>query len=699
MNIDYLANLIESADVSTFRTLASLFLRSIGYPRAFLSDGPYDGAMDFFVHEDPAKGTKTAFQLSIERTWQKKLEAEIKKAKANHPTLTAFIFVSKRRIPHHSITKLNAKFVQSIGLAATHYDNQAIATEFIDKDLVPKLYEALNIRNLPAPPKTLTSPKAEAAAALLLFGTDSGDFRSEMTTNLLLAELAKAEPVSEENFIEGFLQSHNFEPLQRPDVQKILRRSLQSGLISKTDDKVRLSESARVKISGLKNLSAGEFSALKASVESYLQSTPLAAHPTLCTQILEDLLQLSAALWRRFAPHHSRNASSQVDEVYTRLFSSISAIVGQPSTKRTLSTLAELVSKSDFAKKIAAAELYYSLIQTGSSQLVAALGASKGAYVVFDTQVLIPLLCGLLFDRVETHAAYSASQLVDLVRKHKFTAIVPMPYLKEAAAHLVNCCREYQALLLQGEDLSFSANAFASHYSQLRRRNETKDLTFNDYISVFGSPAGSRYKDLSDAFYYPTIERIAARMADLLGRYGIETIGLDKRRFDAVFKRISDLLSEAGHSRANILIEQDARVIGFLESTDIEAGWAKVLCTWDSIHLRLNPSWDSYCVMNPASVTDLLSIVRSDIAHVPMAQLIDYIWAQNEISERLAAKVWDEIVSVEKGNLADGLLLSKAREFRQNFIDTHDLEADFDSGLVATHWLKWKRTAAGASEA
>ena len=273
MNIDYLSNLIESADVSTFRTLASLFLRSIGYPRAFLSDGPYDGAMDFFVHEDASKGTKTAFQLSIERTWQKKLEAEIRKAKANHPNLTAFVFVSKRRIPHHSITKLNAKFVQSIGIAATHYDNQAIATEFIDKNLVPRLYEALNIRDLPTPPKTLTTPKSEAAAALLLFGTESGDFRSEMTSNLLLAELAKVEPVQEEKFIDAFLQSHNFEPLQRPDVQKTLRRCLQSDLIRKVEKGICLSDGARIKITGLRNLSLGEFSALKSSVESYLKST------------------------------------------------------------------------------------------------------------------------------------------------------------------------------------------------------------------------------------------------------------------------------------------------------------------------------------------------------------------------------------------------------------------------------------------
>jgi hypothetical protein len=692
MNIDYLANLIESADVPTFRTLATMFLRSIGYPRGFFSDGPYDGGMDFFVHEDASKRSKTAFQLSIERTWAKKLEQEVKKAKANHPGLTAFVFVSKRRIPHHSITKLNAKLIQSVGLAATHYDNQAIATEFIDKDLVPKLYEALNIRGIAAPPKVLTTPKAEAAAALLLFGADSGDFRGEMTSNLLLAELAKVEPVDEDSFVTSFLRSHNFDTLQRPDVIRSLRRAEQAGHVVKGKSGITLSQGSRTKLAGLKHLAAGEFDALRKSVEAFLSTTPIASDKQISSQILEDLLQLSVALWRRFAPHTSTQASTLVDEVYTRLHSRLTATLGSTEAKRALTGLADLVSRSDFAKKIAAAELYYSLLQTGSAQLISALGASKGAYVVFDTQVIIPLLCGLLFDKVDNHAAYSARLLVDLLQKHKFTGVAPSSYLSEAAAHLVNCCREYQALLIQGEDLSFSANAFASHFSQLRRNAGASGVSFNDYIAVFGSPNGSRYSDLSDAFYYPTVERIANRMSELLARYGIETLNLDKKRFDAIFSRISDLLLSAGHSRPNILIEQDARVIGYLESTAIEAGWAKVLCTWDSIHLRLNPNWDSYSVMNPASVTDLLSIVRSDLTRMPMAQLIDYVWAQNEVSQRLAAQVWDEIVAVEKGNLADGILLSKARAFRQDFIDTHDLDSEIDPGVVATLWLKWKRS-------
>lgn len=88
MNIDYIANLIESSDVSAFRTLATSFLRSIGYSRGFLSDGPYDGGVDFFTHQDKKGGALTGFQLSVENRWQTKIEKEIKKCKTNFPGMT-----------------------------------------------------------------------------------------------------------------------------------------------------------------------------------------------------------------------------------------------------------------------------------------------------------------------------------------------------------------------------------------------------------------------------------------------------------------------------------------------------------------------------------------------------------------------------------------------------------------------------------
>jgi hypothetical protein len=696
MNIDYLANLIESADVPTFRTIATLFLRSIGHSRGFFSDGPYDGGVDFFVHEDNGAGIQTAFQLSIERNWRGKLEAEIKKAKFNYPTVKVFVFVSNRRIPLNSIRKVNATLIQQHGMAATHYDNQSIATEFVDKNLVAKLYEALNIVAPPESPKARLTPQAEAASALLLFGSNSGDFRTEMTANLLVAELERIEPIEEQQFIDTFAQKHNLTSLQKPDVRRTLRRIVQSKRVVQSGSQLRISEASRTQLAGVKSLATGEFEALRKSIEDHIATTPLANAPGISSLLLDNLLALSIALWRRHAPQAGLQNNSIVDEKYHQIHASLAGSLGPAESLKTVADLAAIVANSDFAKKIAAAELFYSLLQSGSTHLVSALGGTKGLFVVFDTSALIPLLCGLLFDKVDEHAAYSARLLVALLEKHKFTAQAPSQYIEEAAGHLVECCRHYQALLLENEDLSYSSNAFASHFSLLRKLPNTQPLSFDDYIAVFGSPAGSRYTDLSDEFFYPTIEKISTRMSHLFQRYGVELLELDNRKFDGVFNRIAAIIESSNMKRSSILIAHDSRVVGYLESPAVEAGFSKVLCTWDSVQHRLNPNWDSYCVMTPASVTDLFSIIRSDDTPAPMAQLMEYVWMQSDKSSRLAAQVWDEIVAVEKAHLSDGALLTKARQFRQHFIDTHQHETSFDPRRIATEWLEWKDADGGA---
>lgn len=688
MNIDFIANLIEATDVANFRTVATIFLRSIGYSRGFYSDGPYDGGVDYFIHKESG-GVETAFQLSTESNWRKKLESEIKKTKANHPGVVSFIFVSKRRIPTSSIQKVNTTLVQKHGLSAVQYDNQAIATEFISKNLVGKLYEILGVEPPPPPPKALTTPKTEAAAALLIFGSESGNFRSEMTLNLILSELRKIEGATEEQLCEKMIEAQDLIETQRPDILRSIRHAASSGKIEAKGNKLYLPEAVRILQDGIKALSAGEFKDLHVAAEAFLKQTKsVTAIPT--DRILEDLLQLSVGLWRRVAPHPATQVANDVDQTYTRIHAELSSILGTPSAREVLAGLGAIVAKSDFAKRIAVAELYHSLVRTPSSQLTAALGASKGLLVYFDTTVLIPVLCGLLFDKVDNHGAYSARQLIELLAEHKFSAVAPNKYIEEAAAHLVECCRNHQALLLAGEDLSLSSNAFASHFSQLRKLAGNESLSFDDYISTFGSPPGNRFSDQSDSFYYPTIKKIQGHMAGLLGRYSIEHLELDDRRFDSTFQRISESLIAANLHRPAITIEHDARVVGHLEGPSVEAGFAKVLATWDSMHLRLNPSWDSYCVMNPASVTDVLAVLRSEESSKPLTQLTDYLSMQSEEAIRTSARIWDEIVNIEKGKLADGVLLAKARLFRKDYIESHAESSDFDASAVASLWLKWK---------
>ena len=84
MNIDSLAQLIESSDISSFRTLSLEFLNMIGFSSVHYCDGPYDGGKDFKIYEDKTKQIKLAIQISTEKDWRKKLEQETNKIKNNY---------------------------------------------------------------------------------------------------------------------------------------------------------------------------------------------------------------------------------------------------------------------------------------------------------------------------------------------------------------------------------------------------------------------------------------------------------------------------------------------------------------------------------------------------------------------------------------------------------------------------------------
>jgi hypothetical protein len=385
------------------------------------------------------------------------------------------------------------------------------------------------------------------------------------------------------------------------------------------------------------------------------------------------------------------NGANKVDEIYYAIQGQLTSRVGPEKASNILAGLTQIVAKSDFSKKISAAELFYSVLQTKSQQVVYALGGDKGVNLYFDTPVAIPLLCGLVFDSIDDHSAYSAKLLIDLLRSHKFSAVVPSPYVEEAAAHLIDCCRNYRAPLSAGDDLSFSNNAFASHYSQIKKQPNCAIGAFDDYVSIFGSPPAGRYSDLSDEFFYGVRDKIIATMSRLFNRYGISVLKLDERKYSRLIDKLTTFCADSGNSRSKILLQHDARVITYLEGPSVEAGVAKVLCTWDSMQLRYNADWDGYCVINPAGVTDLLSTAKSNDETLPVVQLIDYVWLQSEVSLKLSARIWDQIISIEKDGLSDASLLMRVRAFKQYYIANHANNIEINEAEVSSLWLKWKQ--------
>lgn len=142
-----------------------------------------------------------------------------------------------------------------------------------------------------------------------------------------------------------------------------------------------------------------------------------------------------------------------------------------------------------------------------------------------------------------------------------------------------------------------------------------------------------------------------------------------------------------------VLIRHDATVIEYLSGAYIPSGLAKVLCTWDKLHLLINPAGlDGYYVMNPIVLIDFLSIARKTAKNYSMAHLLDFAAIQNERNLELSAKIWDSIAKLDSKHLADAMFMRKAKQFKEDYLEKHLNEKDDIPANIEKAWLAWKKT-------
>lgn len=123
------------------------------------------------------------------------------------------------------------------------------------------------------------------------------------------------------------------------------------------------------------------------------------------------------------------------------------------------------------------------------------------------------------------------------------------------------------------------------------------------------------------------------------------------------------------------------------------SGYAKILCTWDKVHLLLNPGGlDGYNVMNPIMLIDFLSIAKKSAKQSSLAHLLDFAAIQKEKDLELSAKIWDSIAKLDGKNLADATFMSKARQFKEDYLESHSTERDAIPENIEKAWLAWRKT-------
>ena len=152
------------------------------------------------------------------------------------------------------------------------------------------------------------------------------------------------------------------------------------------------------------------------------------------------------------------------------------------------------------------------------------------------------------------------------------------------------------------------------------------------------------------------------------------------------------MLNNQNFSKPDVLLQHDANVINYLCSAKVSAGVIKILCTWDKIHSLFKENYNyGYDVLNPISIIDMFSLAKPSEHKGKLTVLVDFAIAQSTQAMEQGAKIWDQIVKIEKESLADAALLLKAKEFKQHYVSQSTDFKNLEHDDIARAWDAWKK--------
>lgn len=690
MNIDVLSRFIEATDVSTFRSIvAKLLLPLIGLRDADYCDGPYDGGKDFSLATMPATGIRIGIQISVEKKWEPKIRNDAVKLKKNFNTNTMY-FISSRRIPEGSYEKIKEEIFSQSGITINKYDNQAIASRLIENNKINEVFILMGIEEpvFSKKQQEYLSPKNEAVSSLLLFDENTKDLRQRFFKAIIMAVLSRSQDgLSRQDLFDKIEESFDIEKNQLVQINSNIDSLLQTRKITTYGNMIKLSENEKNKFLGLRKTTELELESLKS--EFKIKITSLSEDIDFNTQnlLINNFLDLTIYLSGK--SYSTYDNELKKNEKYKIIQEIISSRFGINKASKIFRELSEFFAASAFTKHIACAKLYDAFLNTKSSHLINALGGTESLNVYIDSSVFIPVVCGLLFEKVGNRSSQSAASLYNLIKTHKFNAIVPYDYMEEVASHIIEACRDYKHIIEEDIDLSHSENAFVSHYSNYKKKNP--DINFEEYVMVFNIRLKDISPDMPDSTFFSIRDKVTRELSSIASRYSFSTEKLTVDYLDKKIEAYKDFICNAGIERPDVLIRHDARVIEYLSGYYIPSKIVKLLCTWDKVHSMKNPDGkDGYYVMHPVAVIDYFSLAKGD-GDSSVSHLLDFAMMQEEADLELSSKIWDIIARIENENLSDGQIFISAKKFKEQYMEKHANDERMAGSQVEKEWLAWRK--------
>jgi hypothetical protein len=678
--LDTLQRTIENSPVSEFRQLAILYFTTLGYEEVEITDGPNDGSNDLFLRRHGANPEPLSIQISVQRNgWKSKARTDAVRARQIFKT-NNFIYVTSRRLPSVETQPVVDDLWANHQIAGRFVDSQSLASTFYQHNKAVDALEALGVRSAPSAKNASRRPsnlKEDLAYAYAFFGTDASNFREAVVERAVAAYITRSDkPVAKETMIRSVARSLKLKQNQTQLVSAQVDRMLQSGLLSVDGEFLFVVPELAEANKAARIVRGRQLRALEDSIKDRLVQSGLdgASLGDMSDRVRDaaGALMAEAANSASAALEPGRDAGpakQQIRVQLSRLERDFTTRGFEPKAAHELVLdLTKIISESEIGRTLLAGHLFLSLVAMRQEDLLKALGGHEKLEVFLDASVAIPMLASRLFMPHDVRyfeiTDYAARQL----ESYQAMLSLPEDYLEEAASHLISAYDHYRPLIERGIDLRYSDNAFVAHYSALRS-DDRYEGSFDAYIESFG------FRPATGAERSFTNERdwVMSRMKTLFSRYGVKIVSsrdAPKQARRAAEEAIAYTAKELNLSRKPRLLDHDISAVADISARASVGDHSVIFCTWDRLHLRLRTAGGSveWPAMDPGMLGDLLALI-SDTDEGPVSGAVEVALEMGEEEERKGAEIWDELVSIEKGNLFDAELMKRAESFQADFLE------------------------------
>lgn len=687
MRLDALARLVETADFASFRELAAHCLALKGYSEVALTDGWNDGGTDLRVYQLPPNPTHIGFQVTVERDWKAKLWEDAAKAKARL-SLDHMTLVTSRRVPEAEFFAESEAVWRDLGVRVTKLDGQAIASTFFLEGRSSLVLRLLGIDVADTATDRPASARENAAYSYAFFGADTHTFRETAIESTIVAIAAARTGIARDALENEVSTLVGLSGSRRSVVVASVDRMIQRGDLSGPAASLTLSSGLADAASAMTTLRQRDWRQLESDVREVLKAGGVRPTQARIDEIVSDLgaLLLDAAQ-NAVSALGSRESSvvSRAKQRLRHLHATLDSI-GLPdgnARDRALEELTRIASASAAGKCLLAGELFLSLVPLTTPNLIRALGARSEVVVLLDASVAIPMLCALLFSPVKSRFSLAAHHAYKEISSHGLRLRLPVDYLEESAAHLLRAYHDYRDIIDLDSDLTASENAFVSHYAS--RRLDGAVIGFAEFLESFGLNEALR-----KAEFFAALDTLKQRLQRLFSHYSIDALPLGepsqtsrRRAEEAVAYALRTLQVE----RPDVLARHDARTLAYLFDTDRSAEVAYVFCTWDGLHFHVREHESAeWLALNPGVCGDILALASDDPA--ALASPVVLAKSLSEEATERGARVWDQLVRLERGALGDAELLATARNFKEAYLE--QAQGGKQAEDLRRAWAAWK---------